>query len=137
MRLLSEANPRPELEIRPRLEISGGWAIKNVWYLPAERGVANPALPTYNDVGVLHIGDDAVVFDGERQIVIENPRLVTYSRQGSNLINNWVKVVYGSGETPEVALFADGRFGGWGGLLGGTKRIFEAIEPLVLETPLD
>jgi hypothetical protein len=39
-------------------------------------------------------------------------------------VNNWVKIDYQKGKT---AFFADGSWLGWGGILGGTRKILDAV----------
>jgi hypothetical protein len=41
----------------------------------------------------------------------------------------WVRVSYRGGDGTEEAFFADGSLLGWGGLFGGTTRLFNAIAP--------
>ena len=41
----------------------------------------------------------------------------------------WVRVAYRAGAGTKEAYFADGSLLGWGGLLGGTTRLFNAIAP--------
>ena len=62
--------------------------------------------------------------------MITNVRAVSYGKQGRDFVNNWVKVEYGDGSAPSSAYFADGSLLGWGGILGGTKRILDAIRAL-------
>lgn len=131
MGLLASANPSYRAQPLPRFEIEGGIEFKKVWYRPAERRTGQVFELAYNNVGSLYIGDEVIVFQGDQQILISNPRLVTFSRQGPDLVNNWVKLVYGDPSAPEVAFFADGRYKGWAGVLGGTRRIFDTLSLFV------
>lgn len=101
---------------------------RQVWYLPGENRWQDRRLLAYRDVGWLVVSDHAIEFQGRVwQLTISQPRSVSIGKQGRDFINNWVRIEYGSGPTPDVAFFADGRWLGWSGLLGGTRRILDAV----------
>jgi len=88
-------------------------------------------LLAYQDVGKLTVSDSHLEFKGDQQtIVIDRIRRVSYGKQGRDFINNWVKVEYEEAGSCHRAFFADGGSLGWDGILGGTKRILEAIKRL-------
>ena len=60
------------------------------------------------------------------RITITNVRRVSYIHSG--LVNWWAKVEYGDERNTSLAFFADSRLLGWGGVLGGTKQIYEALK---------
>jgi hypothetical protein len=102
----------------------------NVWYSPRKKWY-DLHLLTYRDVGRLTIKETSIEFQGRGQtLVLENVQRISYGKQGRDFVNNWVRVVYGDAESPSTALFADGSTMGWGGVLGGTKRLFESAKHL-------
>jgi hypothetical protein len=102
----------------------------NVWYSHRKKW-HDLHLLTYRDVGKLTIKENSMEFQGRGQtLVLENVRRISYGKQGRDFVNNWVRVEYGDVESPSTALFADGSTRGWSGVLGGTKRIFEAAKHL-------
>ena len=102
-----------------------------VWFLPRERrwGELNLA---YEDIGRLTVRADSLEFQGRKgTLVITHIRRVSCGKQGRDFINDWVKVEYGDGPSPSIAFFADGAGMGWSGVLGGTRKILEAVESLL------
>ena len=86
----------------------------------------------YQDVGKLIVGESQVTFKGaKREIVIDQIRRVSYGKQGRDFVNNWAKVEYGVDGDLSTVFFADGSLLGWGGILGGTKRILKAVRGMV------
>ena len=78
--------------------------------------------------GTLTVGPTSNQFSiGNEALVITDILRVTLGKQGSDFINDWVKVEYGQSACPSVAFFADGSFFGWAGIFGGTQKIFEAV----------
>jgi hypothetical protein len=107
-----------------------------VWYLPDENRWADLNPVAFNDVGRLIVHSDSIVFQGRHEtVVITQIRRVSYGKQGRDFVNNWVKIEYGDGPTLSTAFFADGSLLGWGGVLGGNKRILRAVRHLALELP--
>lgn len=103
-----------------------------VWYFPRAKKWYDLNLLAYEDIGVLTVLDNNTLeFRGRRcGVSITNIRRVSYGMYGRDFINHWVKVDYGDGAKPAVALFADGDAVGWSGVLGGTKRIFDVVKVL-------
>lgn len=78
------------------------------------------------DRGSLVISPGKLVFQGRQKTVeITNITDVSAKRAGRDFVNRWITVTYGDGQT---AMFVDGRMLGWSGILGGNKRLREAIE---------
>jgi hypothetical protein len=103
----------------------------NVWYLPDENTWEEFNLMAYRDVGRLIIGEDSLEFQGKKErIVITGVRRVSYGKQGRDFINNWAKIEYGDPATVSTVYFADGSLLGWGGIFGGTKKIYTALQHL-------
>jgi hypothetical protein len=102
-----------------------------VWYLCGDSFWRIFRLIAYQDVGTLTVSDTKLEFKGEkRTVVIEAILDVTYGKQGRDFVNNWVKVEYEIQGSRHKAFFADGGSLGWGGVLGGTKRMFEVVRQL-------
>ncbi len=109
----------------------------NVWFLS---GVQNwwGFLFAYKDIGKLLIKEKSVDFIGETSNVaipcfrkgpsgkeIMNIEKIYFGKQSGDFINNWIKFDFSGNQ---VALFADGSWLGWGGILGGTSKIFAFLE---------
>ena len=104
----------------------------SVWYLPAENKWRDLNMAAFRDSGSLFVRDDSVEFQGEKEmVVITHVRRISFGKQGRDFVNNWVKIEYGDGASPSSAFFADGSWLGWGGILGGTKRILAAVQHFV------
>lgn len=99
---------------------------KKIWHLPEENSWKSFNLMAMKDVGDLMITDSNINFIGtDNNIEIANIQNITYGKQGRDFVNNWVKVEYDNGKT---AFFADGRWLGWKGILGGTKKIQQSLQ---------
>jgi hypothetical protein len=99
-----------------------------VWYLPSENRWRDRNPLAFRDVGRLVVSEHAIAYQGRGyRFVASHIRSVSIGKQGRDFINDWVKVEYGPGPTPATAFFADGRWLGWGGVLGGTKKILVAV----------
>ena len=101
---------------------------RKIWYRQKpKRGL----LPwPWEDVGMLIISNDYILFHGKKRSVripVEDISGVSIGRQGTDLVNRWVKVKYGD---HKLAFFADGGLLGWRGLLGGTTSLFRIIARL-------
>jgi hypothetical protein len=80
------------------------------------------------DRGQLVVGERGLVFHGhERPVIVADVKQVKYGRQGWGYSYRWVIIDYGPGST---AYFFDGSWLGFGGVFGGTKRIFRAVSHL-------
>jgi len=102
-----------------------------VWYLPHENRWRDMNILAFRDTGELIFHDKSMEFKGKKEtITITRVQSVSYGRQGRDFINNWVRVEYGEDPAQSVAYFADGSMLGWGGILGGTRRILEAVRQI-------
>jgi len=82
----------------------------------------------YHDIGTLTVRGDSLLFNGGAgDVEIWDIRKISYGKQGRDFINNWVRIEYANGLH---AFFADGYNDGWGGIFGGTKKIYKAIKHL-------
>ena len=98
----------------------------SVWYRWSPKRLWTPFAP--QDVGTLLVTPRYLEYSSRRRSVripIAGISTISMGRQGSDWINKWVKVEYGR---DKVAYFADGRFMGWRGILGGTRRLLERLE---------
>jgi hypothetical protein len=99
-----------------------------VWYLPSENTWRDLNLLAFRDSGRLTIGDDCLEFQGKSgRVDISGIRRVSIGKQGRDFVNEWVKVEYGDPASPSTAFFADGSLLGWGGVFGGTRRLFATL----------
>ena len=104
---------------------------ESVWYRPDESSWRNFELVAFKDSGRLVVRADSLEFYGKSgRVHVANARSVALVKQGRDFINDWVRVEYGDAATPSTAFFADGSWFGWGGILGGTRRIYEAVRHL-------
>jgi hypothetical protein len=77
------------------------------------------------DTGSLVVGPDSMSFQGRKyNVLITAISRITIGKQGRDFMNDWVKVEFDGGQT---AFFADGSMLGWGGIFGGTRRIFDSV----------
>jgi hypothetical protein len=106
---------------------------ENVWYRPDESRWRDMDFVAYRDAGRLVVRADSLEFYGKAAGVLRvaGVRGVSIVKQGRDFINDWVRIEYGeAAATPATAFFADGSWLGWGGVLGGTRRIYEAVRHL-------
>ena len=102
-----------------------------IWYLPDESRWGDGNLLAFRDVGRLIVSDDSIEFQGKKQrVLITGIKRISFGKQGRDFINDWVKIEYEAEQKAATAFFADGGLLGWGGLLGGTKKILEAVQHL-------
>jgi hypothetical protein len=98
----------------------------DVWYRPSKNSLLNTSPIAFYDKGTLKVGEGVLEFRGEKGVVnISNIQSIAYGKQGKDMVNNWVKVDYGSGQQ---AFFADGSLLGWGGIFGGTQKLLKALQ---------
>ncbi|MEM7356309.1 MAG: hypothetical protein AAF657_36170 [Acidobacteriota bacterium] len=98
---------------------------RNIWYLPKENAWASYRPIAYRDSGELVVSGEEIRFLGKKKsLSISSVKRVSLGKQGWDFVNKWVKVEHEEG----VAFFADGSALGWGGVLGGTKKLFSALE---------
>jgi len=99
-----------------------------VWYLPEENRWRDMNMLAMRDSGSLVVKDDSLEFKGKKETVqITDVQRISYGKQGRDFVNNWVKIEYQDGKT---AFFADGSWLGWGGIVGGTRKILDAVHHL-------
>ena len=102
---------------------------RKVWYRSKPIGAAELTMKAMEDRGLLTVEPGRLVFQGRKQTVeITGVTEVFSANHGRDFINRWITVSYGGGKT---ALFVDGSLLGWGGILGGNKRLRRAIEEAV------
>jgi hypothetical protein len=102
---------------------------EKIWYLPSANKWRDLNPLAFRDTGSLIIDDNLIIFLGKKEKVeIRNIKYVSYGKQGRDWVNNWVKVEYGEGNELSTAFFADGGSLGWGGVFGGTRKIFAVIQ---------
>lgn len=98
-----------------------------VWYLPHKRTLFDGSLLTYEDVGTLNVSGTGAEFVGKNnQVKISDVLRISCGRYGKDFFTKWVRIEY----QDKVAFFADGRDGGWSGVLGGTNNILAAVRHL-------
>jgi hypothetical protein len=97
-----------------------------VWYRSSKK--VGFELPAYQDSGTLVVGANRIEFVGTNRLVIEKIVGLSYGKQGIDFVNNWVRIDYEDRGEAKAAFFADGSWLGWGGIFGGTRRIFDAID---------
>ena len=103
----------------------------SVWYLPDQNSWQDMNIFAFRDIGTLTIGKRSIEFHGRKGAVhIAHVKRISYGRQGRDFVNNWVRIEYGDSPATSVAFFADGSLLGWGGVLGGTKKLLAAVQHL-------
>jgi hypothetical protein len=112
----------------------------SVWYRDHEKGVLEFIIPfltfAHMTNGTLQLRPGRLDFVGGGRFAITRIRRVSYGKCGIDLILNWVRIDYDDDVGQRrVAYFADGGALGWSGVFGGTQRLLEAIEAIVLASP--
>lgn len=103
---------------------------KNVWYRPDEASwheLMNAQ--AFVDRGTLVLEQGSLVFTGKNHTVrITAANRIIFGKQKRGLLRGLfgkcVKIDYSQG----TAFFMDGKWLGWHGVLGGTKRLYFAIQ---------
>ncbi len=99
---------------------------KNVWYLSRELTWDDMSFFPYKRSATIRIKGGCIeVICGDELVKIYDINQVSMGKQGRDFVNDWVRIDYGDEKT---AYFADGSALGWGGIFGGTSRIFNAIK---------
>jgi hypothetical protein len=110
----------------------GTQVFNSVWFLPSENTWQAGNLLAFRDVGRLTIGGGGLVFEGQKgRVAISRVQRLSIGKQGRDFMNDWVKVEYGDPPHLSSVYFADGSLLGWGGLLGGTRRIFSVVQQMI------
>jgi hypothetical protein len=105
---------------------------EGVWYRYEESSWEDFQLIAYQDTGTLTVkGTQAEFHGGKWTLVMRRIVRVTRCRQGRDFVNYWTKVEYMDDQTPGTAWFVDGSGLGWGGVISGSVRIFEALDAAV------
>jgi hypothetical protein len=103
-----------------------------IWYrenAPKERSLEDAFK---RDRGKLLIGDKSIEYSGKKNnFKIENIQALHFGLQGSDPVNPYIKVTFSHDGSTKTAYFADGKFFGYAGVLGGTYRIFKRLITLV------
>jgi hypothetical protein len=101
---------------------------KSVWYRPDEASwqeIMNAQ--AFIDRGTLVLEQASLVFTGKNhtvRIMAANRIVFGKQKRGFFIFNKWVKIDYNQG----TAFFMDGKWLGWHSQLGGTKRLYSAIQ---------
>jgi hypothetical protein len=99
---------------------------KGVWFRSRPVGNREVTMKAMEARGTLAISPGKLVFHSPKtNLDITGISDVSAQRHGRDIINRWITVTYEDGRS---AMFVDGRLLGWSGLLGGNKRLLEAIE---------
>jgi len=97
----------------------------SVWY---RASLDRPGLVVMSDTGTLTVNDKSIEFLGGKEkklIPLAEVHSVSLQKLGSDFINNWIVIEYGTKGSPSYAVMSSGTALGWG---GGTDRIFSTIE---------
>jgi hypothetical protein len=128
--------------VRPRgdaLEIAdaaaptgGSKTFKKTWLT---HDAPKASLKPKRSVGTLRIDAHGLSFESRTEswtISTERLKQRGFGKSGSDFVNKWVKVGYvdESGKSRDIYL-NDGRFLGWGGVLGGAKKIDAAVQEVI------
>lgn len=105
--------------------------LENIWYLPDEtlwRGKSRLYALSLRATGSLIINNDSLEFQARNSRIIIRDVLNISIKNFYSVI--WIRVEYGEESRIQTAFFADASLLGWGGMLGGTRRIFDAVQHL-------
>jgi hypothetical protein len=97
----------------------------SVWHRSGKKGLFE--LLAFKDGGTLVVHDNRIEFIGKNRLVIDRILKLSYGKQGTDFVNNWVRIDYQDGTEEKTAFFADGGWLGWRGIFGGTRRIYNAV----------
>jgi hypothetical protein len=97
----------------------------SVWHRSGTKGLFE--LLAFKDSGTLVVRDNRIEFTGKNRLVIDKVLTLSYGKQGTDFVNNWVRIDYEDGAEEKTAFFADGGWLGWRGIFGGTRRVYDAV----------
>ena len=97
----------------------------SVWHRSGKKGLFE--LLAFKDSGNLVVRQDRLEFLGKNRLVIDKILGLSYGKQGTDFVNNWMRIDYQEGAEEKTAYFADGGWLGWRGIFGGTRRIYDAV----------
>ncbi len=115
----------------PETPSVGSKTFKKTWLT---HDAPKASLKPKRSVGTLRIDGHGLSFESSKETLkIPRERLQQreFGKSGSDFVNNWVKVAYvdEAGNAREIYL-NDGRFLGWGGVMGGAKKIDAAVQEM-------
>jgi hypothetical protein len=106
-----------------------GRVYETVWYRRRPRSLRPSARLTYEDVGYLRISQGGLEFHGRTgTLSIDHVRRISFGFRGSDVMNRWIDVEFGTTESPNRALFKDGTGWGWFSIFGASKTMIRSIE---------
>lgn len=109
-------------------------SFSGIWFLESKNAFGNFKLAAMDDIGDVGCTESGIVFKGRKKTsVIRNITSLAYGKQGRDFYNNWIRITYGGNESTECVYIADGRFLGWSGVFGGTKKMYKALSELLLK----
>jgi hypothetical protein len=74
-------------------------------------------------VGTLVFDSGQVRFEGEGRVeVLENLKIISYGRKGTDFANRWIEIHYGPPNRRSVAFVKDGRWRGWRSIITSSNR---------------
>jgi hypothetical protein len=98
---------------------------KPVWYRSRALTLTNPTVMAIEDRGSLQVSEGCLRFQGKKETIeITGIEKISAKRAGRDIVNKWIVIEYSGSR---VAMFVDGGYLGWRGILGGNKRLLEAI----------
>jgi hypothetical protein len=103
--------------------------LESVWFLTSEIEVNPNRIVEIQDKGTLSLLDEEMVFKGKKyNVTITNIQDISFGVRGQKIKKFWIRVDFLTNSNPETIYLFDGRFLGWSGLLGGSKKILKKIE---------
>ncbi len=103
---------------------------RSVWHRSGKKGLFE--LLAFKDSGTLVVRDNRIEFTGKNRLVIDSILKLSYGKQGTDFVNNWVMIDYQDGAEEKMAFFADGGWLGWRGIFGGTRRIYDTVRAALM-----
>lgn len=101
-----------------------------IWYRSKPATESTRADPFTRERGRLVVEGDAIRFEGKTtNLVLRDVEAVEYGVHGT-MTNPSVHVRYREDGEPRSAWFTDGRWGGYAGMFGGTRRLAQALGEL-------
>lgn len=104
-------------------------SFSKIWFLESENTFENFKLSSMDDVGELRCTEGELFFKGKAKAKsIRNIKSLSFCKQGRDFVNNWIRITFDEYETSSKSVYvAGGRFLGWAGILGGTKRMYKKL----------
>ncbi len=99
---------------------------RNVWLRESKANMTS--LLAMQDIGVLQVSEGLISYQGKKyNFNINKLVAIEFTQQGADFVNKWVKMVFDSAEGQRSVYIKDGSLLGWGGIFGGTKKLYEVI----------